>query len=180
MENKECKLCKEVKSTSEFYINKSAGSGGYDCYCKKCRYSYHRSRKDIINNQRRNKMKVDLEFRKKVLEKKRNSHYKNIKQALYNRAKARAIKWDLEFNITLEDIIIPETCPLLNIPIFPGKKGDYFNTPSLDRINNDLGYIKGNVAVISMLANSMKNSASIELLKTFSSNIITYLDQVKI
>ena len=181
MQTKECKRCNETKNVSDFYVNKSAGSGGYDCYCKICRYAYHKERKDIINNKRREKMKVDLEYRQNILNQKKQSHYKNIKQAIFNRAKARAIKWGLEFNIQIEDIVIPDICPILEIPIFPGKKGDYFNTPSLDRINNDLGYIKGNIAVISMLANSMKNAASLDLLNKFVLNLPKYLNnQVKI
>lgn len=180
MENKKCAKCNETKNVLEFYPNASGGSGGYDAYCKICRYAYHRSRKDIINKQRKEKMHVNSEHRDKVLKQKRDSHKNNLERALLNRAKARAIKWELEFNITIEDIIIPKKCPILNIDIIPGIKGDYMNTPSLDRIDNDLGYIKGNIAVISMLANSMKNAASIKLLNEFVTNLPDYLNQVKI
>jgi|694.fasta_scaffold48727_7 hypothetical protein len=179
MDTKECKKCNTIKSVSEFYPNASGGSGGYDAYCKICRYAYHRSRKDIINKQRSEKMKVDALHREKVLSQKRASHKNNLERALLSRAKARAIKWGLLFDITIEDIIIPEKCPLLSIDIIPGSRGNYMNTPSLDRIDNDLGYVKGNIAVISMLANSMKNAASIELLNTFVANLPKYLNKIK-
>ena len=55
-----------------------------------------------------------------------------------------------------------------------GTKSNYENSPSLDRIDNSKGYIKGNVWVISQKANAMKNSATLEELKIFSTNILRY------
>ena len=46
--------------------------------------------------------------------------------------------------------------------------GQQPNSPSLDRVNPKFGYIKGNVIMMSMLANQMKNSATPEQLKQFS------------
>ena len=42
------------------------------------------------------------------------------------------------------------------------------NSPSLDRDNPKLGYIPGNVMMMSNLANKMKNNATHEQLKQFS------------
>ena len=53
--------------------------------------------------------------------------------------------------------------------------GRNIDTPSLDRINPDLGYIPGNVRIISNLANMMKSSATLEQLKTFYKNIWNYM-----
>lgn len=80
----------------------------------------------------------------------------------------RTARWNakrrgLEFTITLEDIVIPAVCPALKIPIlFDGGRD---NMPSLDRINGRLGYVKGNVIVISWRANWLKSNATNEELK---------------
>lgn len=87
--------------------------------------------------------------------------------------KTRAKKKGFEFNITLDDIIAPDKCPILNIPIFIKEiatniTGASPNAPSVDRIDNTKGYIKGNVQVISFKANSMKNNATPEELLQFA------------
>jgi len=91
-------------------------------------------------------------------------------------AKKRAKNNNLDFNLVKEDILLPTHCPILGIELVKGTKDDYSKTYSLDRINNSKGYIVGNVQVISMLANSMKNSATKEQLIAFSKNIINYIE----
>jgi len=85
---------------------------------------------------------------------------------LLHLAKKRAVEKGLEINISVEDIVIPTVCPVLGIPIIIGGNDDkkYFsdNSPTLDRIDNTRGYVKGNVKVISYRANALKGSGSIE------------------
>lgn len=81
---------------------------------------------------------------------------------LFCSAKKRAKEKDLDFNIELSDIVIPEYCPVLNIKLEFNKNRPCDNSPSLDRINNNEGYVKGNVRVISYRANSLKRDGSIE------------------
>lgn len=89
---------------------------------------------------------------------------------MHQRAKQRAIKTGREFSIEIEDIIIPDVCPVLGIEINmnSGKPGAYRNSPSLDRIDNSKGYTKDNVQVISQLANAMKCHASVKELQKFA------------
>ena len=82
----------------------------------------------------------------------------NRAKYLYIRAKHRAKKRGLEFNIEIADIIIPKTCPVFGIPF--ELKGEY--APSLDRINPKLGYVKGNIQVMSLRANKIKFDCTYE------------------
>ena len=85
----------------------------------------------------------------------------NHEKSILSRARQRAKKKELEFNLEAADIVIPLKCPILDIEIVRNKKGSLkTNSPSLDRIDNTKGYIKSNVMVISNKANTMKNDAS--------------------
>ena len=81
---------------------------------------------------------------------------------LFN-ARYRARHKGLPFAITTADIIIPERCPVLGIPIMPAfggtKRGGKDGSPSLDRIIPELGYVPGNIMVISHRANSLKRDS---------------------
>ena len=81
---------------------------------------------------------------------------------MFRRAKVRAKERGLDFNISLEDVVIPKFCPILGIglKVHKGSSGGKPESPALDRIDNDRGYVKGNVMVVSHLANMMKSSAT--------------------
>jgi hypothetical protein len=64
----------------------------------------------------------------------------------------------------------PKVCPVLGIELDwkPKRNGGHDNSPSLDRIDSTKGYVKGNVMIMSTLANRMKSNATIEQLNQFS------------
>ena len=78
-------------------------------------------------------------------------------------AKNRATTLGLPFDLTDADIFIPAVCPILGVPFERHTR----YAPSLDRIKPELGYVKGNVWVISRKANLMKNDATPEELEAF-------------
>jgi hypothetical protein len=80
-------------------------------------------------------------------------------------AKHRAKKHNLPFNLDLSDIKIPDICPVLGFPIKRDNRVFRFNSPTVDRIIPNLGYVKGNVAVISFRANRIKIDATVEELE---------------
>ena len=83
-----------------------------------------------------------------------------IKRKLISTAKARSKKNNLPFDITIEDFSIPDVCPILAIKLQKGEGTCLPSSPSLDKIIPELGYVKGNVQVISHKANSMKQNAT--------------------
>lgn len=178
METKICCVCKVEKSLDEFHNSSYTKSGkiGACKYCiseRKKQESYKVKRRIA----RRNKRWSDSEYREKLNKRLREFVIESKEKYLVNKAKQRAKKLGLEFNIDYTDIIIPEYCPILGIKFIHGKPKDYQYSPSLDRIDSSKGYIKGNVAVISTLANTMKNKATREELEAFSKNILNYIDQ---
>lgn len=91
-------------------------------------------------------------------------------QKMIQRARNRARKNGLECTITVKDIVIPKTCPVLGIElvVHSGSSGGRPNSPALDRIDNSKGYVPGNIQVISHRANQMKADANTQELILFA------------
>jgi len=153
-ETKVCCHCKIEKPRSEFnfrsnkkFVKEDGTVSKYEVLrseCKACGYEY--SHKYLTENQ--------------------------SKRLLYN-SRNRAGKIGIDFNLVEDDIVIPETCPLLGVKLErnTGKKTASDFSPSLDRIDSSKGYVKGNVWVISYRANKIKNNASLEELKLLVTNL---------
>lgn len=94
----------------------------------------------------------------------------NPELKMLQRAKSRAKMKGLDFTIDVNDIIIPKLCPILGIELESKKgiSGGQKRSPALDRVDPTKSYIKGNVRVISHLANMMKSHATEQEMITFS------------
>jgi len=88
---------------------------------------------------------------------------------LKTRSKIKGYVFDLEE----EDLVLPEYCPVLGIKLELGLPAHHPQTPHVDRIHNDLGYIKGNVAIISSRANLIKRDATVEEVRA----VLAYMEQ---
>lgn len=117
------------------------------------------------------------QVREKQREYKKKKHREDPRKLLVQLAKQRAIRIGVPFNIKHNDITIPEFCPILDIPILVGDISVKYGSPSLDRIIPSLGYTKDNTQVISHLANTMKSSASPELLIKFAEWVLKYFKE---
>lgn len=85
-----------------------------------------------------------------------------LEQQLFNSAKARAKRKNLPINITIEDIVVPKYCPVLGILLERGIGKAQSNSPSIDRIIPHLGYVKNNIMIISLRANTIKTNSTIK------------------
>lgn len=173
MENKiprhlETRRCLNCGKEWEVKVKSETSPSRKQMFCSDCI-----SALSVWERQEISMMKIP-ELRYKYLENKRKEFLKNYKKQILHRARTRAMVKGLEFNIDESDIVIPEICPILEVPIVVGTKGDYEYSPSIDRIDNSKGYIKGNIQIISKKANSMKNSATPTELITFCKNILRY------
>lgn len=95
---------------------------------------------------------------------------------LFDKARKRARKKGIPFNIVVDDIIIGEKCPILNIPYEIGDGVVCNASPSLDRIDPAKGYIRGNIQVLSYRANVLKSNATIDEIEL----ILTHLKNINI
>jgi hypothetical protein len=147
-----CGKCQKIKDKIEFNIRKD----GTKRSCRKCEAQYNKD--NCLKHKEHTKKWQSL----------------NPEKRLFFSAKNRAKTNNLDFNIELSDIIIPEFCPVLGIKLDKYRQNNNKeHSPSLDRIDSNKGYIKGNICVISWRANWLKNNGSKEEFEA----IINYLDK---
>lgn len=84
---------------------------------------------------------------------------------LKSRAIKQGVPWEAD---AYEGLDMPAVCPVLGIPLFKGTGGPTMNSPSIDRKVPSMGYVKGNIQIISQLANGMKQNATPEQLLAFA------------
>ncbi len=101
----------------------------------------------------------------------RRSYHKNIIRSMLHAAKSRAKKKGLLFTITEADVFVPQFCPLLLIPLAASVEARASGSPSLDRKDSTLGYVPGNVWVISYRANRIKNDATLAEFVLMANNL---------
>lgn len=131
---KTCICCKVEKPESEFYKN-AASKSGLTSRCKICYYP-----KDKLKNERKENP---------------------LKYMLYN-AKHRAKKDGVPFTLTVNNIEMPEYCPILGVKLIYGGTGKTRGygaadeAASIDRIDPDKGYTPENSVIVSWKANRAK------------------------
>ena len=87
--------------------------------------------------------------------------------AIRSRAGKAGILFTLTNNDIQEMLPLPSICPILGIPLEYGGNGNRLQhySPQIDRLIPSLGYIPGNITIISSRANSIKTDATIEELE---------------
>lgn len=119
----------------------------------------------------------------KALEEHQKYGYKDIRAHHWYNIKKNANNRNIEFDITMEYVweIFKnqnEKCALSGIPIkFALSKKDHIKgetTASLDRINSDKGYVKGNVQWVHKWVNLMKNDFTILEFVDYCQKVVNY------
>lgn len=162
---KKCAVCKLVFSTINFDSAKT--QNGFRAECKSCR--------SIREKQTRVRYNTRPEHEKKaILDKNRLIKLKNPERLLHRYAKLRAKKNNIPFDIEISDVVIPTHCPILGLPLAFNRIALGPNSPTLDKIVPVLGYVKGNVQVLSWKANKLKSNGTIyelELIVKYLKNL---------
>jgi hypothetical protein len=163
IKSKVCAKCGVEKPINNFTFRKDQGT--YRSICHECRRNEYRTNEKIREIVIQRAKKYYAENREKVLERSKQYYNNNLEKILWGNARIRAKKKNLPFNIEIADIVIPDTCPVLGIPIAKGKDKPTANSPTIDRVIPERGYVKGNIVVVSHKANTIKNDASIDELR---------------
>jgi len=112
----------------------------------------------------------DPEVRKKYQKLNKEWYDNHPTHGMWRNAKKRSKDLGLEFNLVREDIVVPEFCPLLGIPLIYGRGKLHDNSPSIDRIDPKGGYTKDNTWVVSFRANSIKRNSTTNEFETLLIN----------
>lgn len=136
--------------------------------------------KATVRDRRKQRYNDDPEY--KAAHKARNSECQKQKlrdpvgwaKRIIIRLRHKCKQQGIPFDITHEDIPVPTHCPVFGTELILGGTDGYkdWNSPSIDRVIPALGYVKGNVHVISVRANTIKNDASAEELR----KVAAYID----
>lgn len=163
-----CEVCHQDLSLELYSKDKSQQDG----HCRKCKactrlyhMSYYRNNRERVLQRTREHAKLYLRRPSVQLHRKlykTKYWHANPEKSLLKGALARSRQLGLPFNLDLSDIVIPSHCPILGIELVKNYGNHKANSPTLDRLDNSKGYIKGNVKVISFKANERKRDLSVD------------------
>lgn len=105
-----------------------------------------------------------------------NYRYKDTFYRQFQNRKQTAIRRGIPFTIEFDQIEQPEFCPILGLKLNYGWSGEHRRDDakaSFDKVVPVLGYVPGNVFVISWRANKLKNDMSLSELK----KIMNYIEE---
>lgn len=157
-----CSQCKEEKDETHFSWRRDGKRSRLTSRCKECRSLNYKENPEV--NRERAK-KHYYANQQSILQGVRARYERDPARRLLNSAKRRAKEIGCPFDLGIEDIIIPSHCPVLGVPLKANKGVVGPDSPTLDRITGRLGYVKGNVVVVSFRANTIKSDATMNELR---------------
>lgn len=147
-----CTQCNKHKDLIDFYppMNKNNIPPQP---CRKCHADNQQKYRNDLKEGKRTLPIIQMLEQDKATETEINK-YLCAKQMLKH---AQSNTADRECTITLGHIIIPDYCPALGIKLYFNNGYENIDTsPALDRIDNNIGYVPGNIVVVSHRANRIK------------------------
>lgn len=173
-----CKKCNEFKPASEenFLKNKK---GYFYSYCRICKNKYLKER--YVPSTKKKLSEEELKLNKSI----RYAQDKTNKwqKLLVNSSRHNAKRYGKEFNID-ENYILElyenqnHKCYWYGIELIPSSINRSPYKPSIDRLDCNLGYVRGNVVLSCMAANIGRNNCSAEIFAEFCENLRKKNEQV--
>jgi hypothetical protein len=116
-------------------------------------------------------------YRKEEYRKQREKYQADPRLGMLERARKRARRDGCAFELVLDDIVLPERCPLLGFRLVVNQGGLADDSYSLDKIDPAKGYVRDNIMVMSNMANAMKNRANPVELRMFCHNMLQIIGE---
>jgi t-SNARE complex subunit (syntaxin) len=161
--------CMNVYNAREFGMKHREENPNRYKICKECNQSLNLNKFSLIEKWNVNSGTRDIckkcSIRIRQTEKLNRDWKVDAAKLLYKNIKSRCKRIEREFSIELEDIIIPEKCPVFGFELKREDKQTWMCAPSVDRIDSSKGYIKGNITVVSRRANILKRDATVDELE---------------
>lgn len=161
--------CMNVYNAREFSMKHREENPNRYKICEECNQSLNLNKFSLIEKWNSNSdtkntcKKCSIKIRQ--TEKLNRDWKDDAARLLYKNIKSRCKRLGREFSIELEDIIIPEKCPVFGFDLKREDRQTWMCAPSVDRIDSSKGYIKGNVTVVSRRANILKKDATLKELE---------------
>lgn len=160
--SKQCSQCRRILGASCFSWRDGGKQSRLTSRCHECR---RRNYKENPERARQRSKDYYWSNREEIKRRQRERRNRNLAAALVADAKKRALKRNIPFGLCPSDIVVPDTCPILGLPLVVNRGRCGPNSPTLDRIIPDVGYVPGNVQVISHRANTIKSDATADELE---------------
>lgn len=153
----------EVRADGKRYWARyqSGPKAGYEYWRDPDDFAKAEARGSKERKESRARLSSDPEFKRAWNERMKNYIREDYRRGMLNRAR-QAAKRGVPCNLeSIEDIPYVTRCPVFGVELVVGTKQHNFS-PSLDKIRPELGYVKGNIIVVSFLANRIKSDATPE------------------
>lgn len=147
---KRCPVCARVLPGSAFSkaVHQRDGLGAN---CKECRSA-----------EKRTKRARTMAYARWDEKRTRDPIYYKLKIMIWSaRKRAKAGKYPFSIDVEYLSSIVPKTCPVLGMPLNWTHTVGLDDSPTLDKFYPHLGYVPGNVHIVSFRANSLKSDANV-------------------
>ena len=151
---KKCNTCGEIKTLENFYKSQRGNK------CKSC---FLKITREYKKTKRKN-----LEFRKLEGIKQKERRVRLWQNTLLHHSKRKGIECDLTVD-DVNELFKKQNglCYWFGVPLIPSVERKHPQQPSLDRLDRDRGYVKGNVVLSCYSANIGRNENNLETWKNF-------------
>lgn len=182
-----CRKCK-TEYPIDYFSKSSSYKNGYDTLCKLCKSIQDRQYRQVNKQQIRNKRIQKYNTEKKpishdaYISKMKSDPFKWRAQCIRNgmilRSKEKGLEFDCDYfstDLIMNNLINNSNCQccgrVFDMLSLQDNRKKNNAAPSVDRLDNSKGYVKGNVVLICWRCNNLKSDSSIEKLE----NIVRWL-----